>query len=132
MVNSLYRKKKILIGILVFFLCSAAGVITIIMRSIGTSRASVCDPASHDSRFGEIWAFWVPILAFETFLFMLALIQLGRNVGVIRKNALLFQSKSHLIELILRDSMWYFLLAWLTSRPSLYGDHPKRVLSLVY
>ncbi|KAF8205425.1 hypothetical protein K438DRAFT_1757388 [Mycena galopus ATCC 62051] len=57
-VNSLYRTKKILISIIVFFLCSAAGVITIIMRSIETSRAAVCVQALHDSQLGEIWAFW--------------------------------------------------------------------------
>ncbi|KAF8146934.1 hypothetical protein K438DRAFT_490445 [Mycena galopus ATCC 62051] len=83
-INSLYRTKKILISTVAFFLCSAAGVMTIITISINTSKG------------------W-----------------LIRNIGRVRKNALLFQSNSHLIELILRDSMWYFLVACLVDITSL-------------
>ncbi|KAF8146935.1 hypothetical protein K438DRAFT_490621 [Mycena galopus ATCC 62051] len=131
-VNSLYRTKKILISILLFFLCSVAGVSTIITKSVGSSQAAVCILGPHHSRLAEIWAFWVPILAFEGFLFVLALNQLVRNIGVIRKNALLFRSNSHLVELILRDSMWYFLvydffpahkIAILIRRQGLSGGH---------
>ncbi|KAF8146933.1 hypothetical protein K438DRAFT_490314 [Mycena galopus ATCC 62051] len=126
-VNSLYRTKKILISIIIFFLCSIAGVVMVITTSVGTSKAaaehlpglSLCVPVSHHSRLAEIWAFWVPILAFESFLFVLALNQLIRNIGILRKNALLFRSNNHLVELILRDSMWYFLLVCLIDISSL-------------
>ncbi|KAF8205289.1 hypothetical protein K438DRAFT_535142 [Mycena galopus ATCC 62051] len=126
-VNALYRTKKILISILVFFLSSAAAVIAIITTTAGTSKTmaehipglSACVPAPRQSRLGEIWAFWVPILVFESYLFALALLQLVRNVEMVRRNALLFRSRSHLVELILRDSIWYFLLVCLIDISSL-------------
>ncbi|KAF8138050.1 hypothetical protein K438DRAFT_1996496 [Mycena galopus ATCC 62051] len=118
-VNSLYRTKKILIAIIFLFLCSVAGVTTIITKSVGASQAAACMVGPHHVRLGAIWAFWVPILAFESVLFVLALFQLVRNIGMFRKNALLFQSNSHLIELILRDSIWYFLVVCLVDITSL-------------
>ncbi|KAJ7112405.1 hypothetical protein C8R43DRAFT_1040559 [Mycena crocata] len=126
-VNSLYRTKKILIFTLIFFVCSAAAVIAIMTTAVGSANTKVehlpgltaCIPTAHHSRIGLIWAFWVPILIFESFLFLLALNQLIRNVAVIRKSTLLFRSKHHLVELILRDSMWYFLLVCLLDISSL-------------
>ncbi|KAF8181746.1 hypothetical protein K438DRAFT_1179868 [Mycena galopus ATCC 62051] len=118
-VDSLYRTKKILIAIIFLFLGSVAGVTTIITKSVGASQAAACMVGPHHVRLGAIWAFWVPILAFESVLFVLALFQLVRNIGMVRKNALLFQSNSHLIELILRDSIWYFLVVCLVDITSL-------------
>ncbi|KAF8209416.1 hypothetical protein K438DRAFT_230344 [Mycena galopus ATCC 62051] len=116
-VNSLYRSKKILSSIILLFICSAAAVMAIITTSVGSTKTtaehlpgfSACVPEARHSRLGEIWAFWVPILVFESYLFALALTQLARNIGVVRRSGLLFQSNSHLVELILRDSIWYFL-----------------------
>ncbi|KAJ7134312.1 hypothetical protein C8R44DRAFT_421729 [Mycena epipterygia] len=127
-VHSLYRTKKILISIIISFLLSAAAIIAIITTAVGAAHTveehlpglTLCVPTSRRSQMmGEIWAFWIPILLFESYLFSLSLVQLVRNVGTVRRDALLFRSNSHLVELIFRDSIWYFLTVCIIDLASL-------------
>ncbi|KIK70288.1 hypothetical protein GYMLUDRAFT_236692 [Collybiopsis luxurians FD-317 M1] len=58
-----------------------------------------------------IYAFWIPILAFETLLFILAVI---RGVQTYRNNATSFQSGKRLVGVLVRDSIIYYTVMFVT------------------
>lgn len=63
-----------------------------------------CIPNNVSTHF---FAFWIPMLAFETLLCGLALI---RGFQTYRSNGTLFQSGRQLVAILIRDSIFYFLV----------------------
>lgn len=66
--------------------------------------ATVCYASGIHPSF---YAFWIPMLAFETLLCLLALI---RGFQTFHKEGSLFQSGRHLVHILIRDSVLYFLV----------------------
>ena len=52
----------------------------------------------------------IPVLAFELFLFILAVVQIVKNIKIIQKRALIFYRPRLLMEVVFRDSLWYFIV----------------------
>jgi len=82
-----------------------------------------CFPSNISSKF---FTFWIPMLAYECLLCVLALI---RGFQTFRSDGTLFRSGRRLVAILIRDSVLYFiiimstyltcLLIWLTARQSL-------------
>jgi hypothetical protein len=60
---------------------------------------------------GYLYAFWIPILAFESLLCGMALF---RGFQAFHYRQSVFQSGRHLVTLLLRDSIVYFLIIFIT------------------
>jgi hypothetical protein len=75
----------------------------VLKYSFSSSSTSV-DPAS-DSLFTLTR---IPTFVVEFYLFVLALFQLGWNIHYMRKRSLLFARPRQYVEVILRDSIWYY------------------------
>jgi len=125
--------KKILALMLTsFVLCSASSayVMGTVLSSITASAFPVpggkfCVPQGVPTHF---YAFWIPMLSFETLLCILAVV---RAVQMYQPSRSLFHSGRQLVAVLVRDSLMYFLvifatyltclLVWTLARVSLLG-----------
>ncbi|KAF5345387.1 hypothetical protein D9757_013389 [Collybiopsis confluens] len=113
-----FLDKKILclmVGTFLLTSASAAAVINIaVNRMTALSRVplvpdmTLCIPMSIPP---YIYAFWIPILAFETLLFVLAVL---RGIQTYRQTGTTFQSNKRLVGLLVRDSIAYYAVMFAT------------------
>ncbi|KAJ7050358.1 hypothetical protein C8F01DRAFT_1264234 [Mycena amicta] len=126
-----YLNKKVLALMLsLFVLCSAtsAAIMGTVLNGISSTAHPIpdvtfCRPNNVPHYF---FAFWLPVLLFESLLCVLALY---RGFQTFRASVSLYQSGRHLVAILIRDSVLYFLvmfatyltnlLVWLIARPSL-------------
>ncbi|KAJ6471401.1 hypothetical protein C8R45DRAFT_1165087 [Mycena sanguinolenta] len=104
--------KKVLVFMLTVFLLSSGSSAVIMGMSlqgvIGFSHplpwVTFCVAVGFPDYF---FAFWIPILCFESLLCVLALYQ---GLRTFRIRATLFQSTKHLMVILIRDSVFYFFV----------------------
>jgi len=114
-----FLDKKILclmVGTFILTSASAATVITVALNQM-TALSQVplvvpsmafCIPMAIPP---YIYAFWIPILAFETLLFVLAVL---RGIQTYRHTGSTFQSNKRLVGLLIRDSIAYYVVMFAT------------------
>lgn len=110
--------RNILIAMVaIFFLTSAAAaaIMQIVISKISAHsmtipelELSTCLPDNISHNF---YAFWIPILAFETFLCCLALF---RGYQTFRSSGTPYQSGKRLVGVLIRDSVVYFFVMFAT------------------
>ncbi|TFK63432.1 hypothetical protein BDN72DRAFT_321713 [Pluteus cervinus] len=127
-----FLNKKVLFLMVFLFVgsVSASGVILALLLQKITMVDShpgagivFCTPTGLSHSF---WTFWVPLLGFETFLCIMALF---RGFQTFKKDGSLFQSGRHLVRILIRDSVLFYLvmfgayftnvLMWLLARQTL-------------
>jgi len=119
--HAMYGSKNLLRLTLFLFLLSATAMATLSVELvIGTPItnepfpgflfcSAKISPASSPTP-NIAWYYWLPILLFESYLFLLALLLLIRHIRYMKKGTLVFATPKYLFEVILRDSVWYFAL----------------------
>jgi len=111
-----FLDKKVLLFMVVSFLATSAGSAAIMGNVLSkvTARAHVipglpfCVPIDLPD---YVYTFWIPILANESLLCGMALF---RGFQAFRYRQNVFQSGRHLVTLLLRDSIIYFLIIFVT------------------
>ncbi|KZP20978.1 hypothetical protein FIBSPDRAFT_954158 [Athelia psychrophila] len=104
--------RKVLLVMASFFIVSTASAATIlglVFSKIKTNAMSLgglefCVPSQVPSYF---YAYWIPILVFES---LLCGMSIARGFQTFRQRYSVFQSGKHLITILLRDSVIYFLV----------------------
>ncbi|KAJ6628539.1 hypothetical protein B0H10DRAFT_159510 [Mycena sp. CBHHK59/15] len=109
------NKKVLALMIVTFVLSSASAAVimgTVLAGITATSHPipgiSFCVPFGVP---GYFFAFWIPIIGFESLLCGLALL---RGFQTFRASGSLFQSGRHLVSILIRDSVLYFLVMFAT------------------
>ncbi|PFH47895.1 hypothetical protein AMATHDRAFT_66576 [Amanita thiersii Skay4041] len=126
-----YLNKRLLVVMVTLFvacMASSAYVMGSVLSNIDAIAVNfsgwhVCLPLNVSSHF---YAFWIPILFFETFLCILAIY---RGFQTFKTDGSLFQSGRRLVGILIRDSVMYFivmcatyltnLLVWVLARQTL-------------
>ncbi|KZP20977.1 hypothetical protein FIBSPDRAFT_954157 [Athelia psychrophila] len=111
-----FLNKKVLFVVASFFIISTASAATImglVLSNIAADATSIagvnfCMPL-HVPRY--IYAYWIPILAFESLLCGMSIF---RGFQAFRQRQSVFQSGKHLMTILLRDSIVYFLIIFVT------------------
>ncbi|KAJ7431246.1 hypothetical protein B0H11DRAFT_2131577 [Mycena galericulata] len=110
-----FLNKKVLALMVVAFLASSASS-AVIMGKVLSGLAARSHPIPSMPTFcypvatsvpSYFFAFWIPIIAFESLLCGLALY---RGFQTFRASGTLFQSGRHLVSILIRDSVLYFLV----------------------
>ncbi|KAJ7429739.1 hypothetical protein B0H11DRAFT_2211908 [Mycena galericulata] len=128
-----FLNKKVLALMVVTFLASSASSAVIMGKALSGLAArshpilgmpTFCYPVATTVP-SYFFAFWIPIIAFESLLCGLALY---RGFQTFRASGTLFQSGRHLVSILIRDSVLYFLvmfatyftnmLVWLSAGPN--------------
>jgi len=113
----MYRSKSLLRVTLALYLLSATAMIVLAVEIVLQTPVTnelypgffFCSAKAGPARKrGLAWYWWLPIIALEFYLFVLALLQLVQNVQYMRKRTLIFARPKYLFEVVLRDSIWYF------------------------
>ncbi|KAJ7101349.1 hypothetical protein B0H15DRAFT_409267 [Mycena belliarum] len=123
--------KKVLALMVATFLVSSATSAVIMGKALSgiTANAHLIPGVTFCVPFGVpdyFFAFWIPIIGFESLLCGLALF---RGFQTFRASGSLYQSGRHLVTILIRDSVLYFLvmfatyftnmLMWVSAPPSL-------------
>ncbi|KAJ6478543.1 hypothetical protein C8R47DRAFT_1138733 [Mycena vitilis] len=143
-IYAMYSRNKTLLWVLciLFVLCAAAAVTTAAIAVSGSPStneplpgviicASLIPPKN-------IWSFWIPILVFESILFLLAV---NKSIRHVYKNPLGETLTTNFLRIILRDSVVYYFailvayminaLIWRFGAPSLLDVFHGMALSFV-
>ncbi|KAJ7596503.1 hypothetical protein C8J56DRAFT_917551, partial [Mycena floridula] len=109
-----FQNKKVLTVMVSSFIVSSASSATIMglalsKITVSSKLINFCVPLGVPSYF---FAFWIPILVFETLLCVLAL---ARGFQTFRSHGGLFVSGRYLVSILIRDSVLYFLV-WTVTR----------------
>ncbi|KAF7332720.1 hypothetical protein MKEN_00155400 [Mycena kentingensis (nom. inval.)] len=131
-----FLNKRILAVMVALFVCALTTASVIMGRVLqgihaiahplpGTSF-TFCTPLGIPRYF---FVFWVPLICFEVLLCAMALYRGLQTFRIHGPNSTLYQSGRHLVSILVRDSVLYFLvmfatyftslLIWLIARPSL-------------
>jgi len=116
-IHAMYRGSRVILtGLLAFYVASMASAVTVVALSVRNNIVTahpapglvVCASLSPPN---HIWAFWIPILAFEGSLFGLAIrkafLHLYKNPFKGRTSTM------QVLEIMIRDSVIYFLLIFI-------------------
>ncbi|KAK0473745.1 hypothetical protein IW261DRAFT_1503180 [Armillaria novae-zelandiae] len=111
----LLNKKVLALMVTSFIICSAcaAVIMGIVLSSISPALSilpgtSICAPSNIPDYF---YAFWIPTIVFESLLCGLALF---RGFQTFRSDGLLFSSGRQLVSILIRDSVFYFVVMFAT------------------
>ncbi|KAJ7734994.1 hypothetical protein B0H16DRAFT_134691 [Mycena metata] len=109
------NKKVLALMVATFIISSAssAAIMATVLRGITATAhplpgTTFCVPIGVPSYF---FAFWLPIILFESLLCGLALF---RGIQTFRASGSVFQSGKHLVAILIRDSALYFLMMFAT------------------
>ncbi|PBK94835.1 hypothetical protein ARMGADRAFT_68849 [Armillaria gallica] len=113
----LLNKKVLALMVTSFIICSASAAVImgIVLSNISTApytppgtSVRVCAPSGIPDYF---YAFWIPTIVFESLLCGLALF---RGFQTFSSDGPLFSSGRHLVSILIRDSVFYFVVMFAT------------------
>lgn len=132
---ALYSLNSKILALMIISFTAASTVSALIMGKVLKSIAALAKPVQYLEDFvfcsptnvsTKFYTFWIPILLNECLLCILVLI---RGFQTFRSGETIFQTGRHLVSILIRDSVFYFiiitstyltcLLVWLNARTTL-------------
>lgn len=132
---ALYSLNSKILALMIISFTAASTVSALIMGKVLKSIAALAKPVQYLENFvfcsptnvsTKFYTFWIPILLNECLLCILVLI---RGFQTFRSGETIFQTGRHLVSILIRDSVFYFiiitstyltcLLVWLNARTTL-------------